>query len=50
MINKCLRKSLKILRIKLKKATSYNVVKSRLNYRLYSPELLVNKIIYMEKN
>jgi hypothetical protein len=49
MKNNPLKKTLRILKLKLKKATSYNVVKSKLNYRLYSHDLLSNRMMNLGK-
>jgi hypothetical protein len=36
----CLKKSMRLVGIGIRKATSYKVVKSRLNYRWYNDEYL----------
>lgn len=40
----CLKKSARILGIGIKKATSYQMVKGRLNYRWYNDEYLQARI------
>lgn len=48
-MSKCFKKTVKYLELKLKRATSYEVVKNRLNYRLYSPDLLADREEYFDK-
>ena len=48
-VKKCLGNTILYLEDKLKKATSYEVVKTRLNYRLYSPDLLDDREKYFEE-
>lgn len=40
----CLKRGARLVEIGIRKATSYKVVKNRLNYRLYSDEFLQAKI------
>jgi hypothetical protein len=42
------KKTIQFLENKIRKATSYEVVKSRLYYRLYSSDLLSNRIEYID--
>jgi hypothetical protein len=41
---KCLRKSMRLMEIGLRKATSYKMVKGRLNYRWYNDDFLQARI------
>lgn len=43
---KCIRRSIRLIELGIKRATSYEVVKNRLNYRLYSPDLLKERQEY----
>jgi hypothetical protein len=43
----CLNKGIRILKYGLMKATSYDMVKSRLNYRWYNSELLEQRNEYV---
>lgn len=49
-IRECLRRSAKLLELYVKKATSYNMVKGRLNYRWSNDEYLQAKIKEEEKS
>lgn len=40
----CLKKSLRLIGLGIRKATSYKVVKHRLNYRWYNDEFLQAKL------
>lgn len=40
----CLRQSARLLELYVKKATSYKVVKGKLNYRWYNDEFLQDRI------
>jgi hypothetical protein len=42
----CLNRMCRVFGISIRKATSYNAVKGRLNYRLYSDDLLNNRENY----
>lgn len=42
----CIKKGIRLAKIGINKATSYQVVKSRLNYRLYNDEFLQDRIQY----
>lgn len=42
----CLKKTARLIEIKINKAASYNAVKGRLNYRFYNDEFLQDKIKY----
>ena len=45
---KCIKKGIRVLGIGLRKATSYKVVKSRLNYRWYNDEYLQARVKYTD--
>lgn len=45
-IKSCLKKTARLLEIKINKAASYNAVKGRLNYRFYNDEFLQDRIDY----
>lgn len=47
---KCIKKGLRLIKIGLKKATSYKIVKSRLGYRWYSDDLLKQRQNYTYKD
>lgn len=49
MKKKCFKITLKYLENTLSKVTSYEVVKSRLNYRLYSSDLLNDREEYFKQ-
>lgn len=40
----CVKRGIRLVQIGLKKATSYNVVKSRLNYRFYNDQFLQDRL------
>jgi len=44
----CLRKGVRLMGIGLRKATSYKMVKSRLNYRWYNDEFLQAKMKHIQ--
>lgn len=46
----CIKKGIRVMGIGLRKATSYKVVKSRLNYRWYNDEYLQAKLKYEKKD
>jgi hypothetical protein len=46
----CIKKGIRVMGIGLRKATSYKVVKSRLNYRWYNDEYLQAKLKYNRRD
>jgi hypothetical protein len=47
---RCLKKGIRVMGIGLRKATSYKVVKSRLNYRWYNDEYLQARLKVTKKD
>ena len=46
----CLRRGMRLLELGIKKATSYNMVKGRLNYRWSNDEYIQSKLKEEEKS